>query len=183
MIMPRRNDPLLLPVSPIFVWTSLTVALLLNIVPLGRVPAMPDLLALVLVFWNVHQSRRVGVGLAFLFGLMMDVHSGAVLGQHAPRVRPQALHEDRVAPGPGHDLTPQQLLGHSRKLAHSTVPPKRSATETTNLDGWDLVAYRPGPTRSATSTDNRPFIRLPDRKRWAGWAVAPAAGHALSRTS
>ena len=40
-------------------------------------------MALVLVFWNVHQSRRVGVGLAFLFGLMMDVHDGAVLGQHA----------------------------------------------------------------------------------------------------
>ena len=44
---------------------------------------MPDFLALVLVFWNVHQSRRIGVGVAFLFGLLMDVHSGAVLGQHA----------------------------------------------------------------------------------------------------
>ena len=83
MIMPRRNDPLLLPVSPLFVWTTLAVAFLLNIVPLGRVPAMPDFLALVLVFWNVHQSRRIGVGVAFFFGLLMDVHSGAVLGQHA----------------------------------------------------------------------------------------------------
>jgi len=44
---------------------------------------MPDFLALVLVFWNVHQSRRIGVGVAFIFGLLMDVHSGAVLGQHA----------------------------------------------------------------------------------------------------
>jgi rod shape-determining protein MreD len=35
------------------------------------------------VFWNVHQPRRVGVGWAFAFGLMMDVHEGAVLGQHA----------------------------------------------------------------------------------------------------
>jgi len=52
-------------------------------VPVGRVPAMPDFLALVLVFWNVHQSRRIGVGVAFIFGLLMDVHSGAVLGQHA----------------------------------------------------------------------------------------------------
>ena len=50
---------------------------------LGRQPAMPDLLALALVFWNVHQSRRVGVGLAFAFGLVIDVHDGAVLGQHA----------------------------------------------------------------------------------------------------
>ena len=37
----------------------------------------PTSLALVLVFWNVHQPRRVGVGVAFVFGLLMDVHSGA----------------------------------------------------------------------------------------------------------
>ncbi len=83
MIMPRASGQLLMPVNPLFVWTSLIVAFVLNIVPLGRVPAMPDFLALVLVFWNVHQSRRVGVGVAFAFGLLMDVHSGAVLGQHA----------------------------------------------------------------------------------------------------
>jgi rod shape-determining protein MreD len=47
------------------------------------VPGLPDWLALVLVFWNVHQPRRVGVGVAFLFGLAMDVHEGALLGQHA----------------------------------------------------------------------------------------------------
>jgi rod shape-determining protein MreD len=82
MIMPR-GDQLLLPANPFFVWVSLLVALAINLVPFGRVPAMPDVLALVLVFWNVHQPRRVGVGLAFLFGLMMDVHDGAVLGQHA----------------------------------------------------------------------------------------------------
>ena len=83
MIMPRSADQLLLPVNPLFVALTLLFALLLNIVPLGRMPAMPDFLALVLVFWNVHQSRRVGVGLAFFFGLLMDVHDGAVLGQHA----------------------------------------------------------------------------------------------------
>jgi rod shape-determining protein MreD len=35
------------------------------------------------VFWNVHQPRRVGLGAAFVFGLLMDVHDSAVLGQHA----------------------------------------------------------------------------------------------------
>lgn len=82
MIMPR-GDTLLLPANPLFVWLTLIFALLLNLVPLGRVPAMPDFLAVVLVFWNVHQTRRVGIGAAFLFGLAMDVHDGAVLGQHA----------------------------------------------------------------------------------------------------
>lgn len=83
MIMPRSADQLLLPVNPFFIAFSLLVALALNMLPLGRHPALPDLLALVLVFWNVHQPRRVGVGVAFLFGLLMDVHDGARLGQHA----------------------------------------------------------------------------------------------------
>ena len=83
MIMPRASGQLLLPVNPLFVATTLLVALAINLIPLGRTPLMPDFVALVLVFWNVHQSRRVGVGLAFFFGLLMDVHDGAVLGQHA----------------------------------------------------------------------------------------------------
>ena len=83
MIMPRSSDQLLLPVNPLFVAFTLAFALIFNLAPFGRVPAVPDLLALVLVFWNVHQSRRVGVGLAFMFGVVMDVHDGAVLGQHA----------------------------------------------------------------------------------------------------
>ena len=82
-MMPRPSDQLLLPVNPWFMWTTLIVALLLNLIPLGRQPAMPDMMALALVFWNVHQPRRVGVGVAFAFGLVMDVHQGAVLGQHA----------------------------------------------------------------------------------------------------
>jgi rod shape-determining protein MreD len=81
--MPRASNQLLLPASPLFVWGTLVAALLFELVPFGRVPALPDLLALVLVFWNVHQTRRVGVGSAFVLGLLIDVHSGAVLGQHA----------------------------------------------------------------------------------------------------
>lgn len=82
-MMPRRSDQLLLPVNPVFVWFSLLMALGLNLLPLGHTTAMPDLLALTLVFWNVHQPRKVGVGIAFTFGLLMDVHDGALLGQHA----------------------------------------------------------------------------------------------------
>lgn len=83
MIMPRSSDQLLLPVNPLFLWFTLLTALALNLVPLGRNPAAPDVLALALVFWNVHQVRRVSVGVAFMFGLVMDVHDGAILGQHA----------------------------------------------------------------------------------------------------
>jgi rod shape-determining protein MreD len=83
MIMPRGADQLLLPVNPVFMWGSLLLALVLNLVPFGRMAAMPDFVALALVFWSVHQPRRVGIGAAFVFGLLMDVHQGALLGQHA----------------------------------------------------------------------------------------------------
>jgi rod shape-determining protein MreD len=83
MIMPRGADQLLLPVNPLFIAASLLFALGFNLIPLGRQAAMPDLLALVLVFWNVHQPLRVGVGIAFVLGLLMDVHQGALFGQHA----------------------------------------------------------------------------------------------------
>ena len=82
MIM-RSGQQLLLPANPLFIWASLIAALLLNMLPLGRLPWMPDFLAVVLVFWNVHQPLRVGIGLAFMFGLGMDVHQSALLGQHA----------------------------------------------------------------------------------------------------
>jgi len=81
-MMPRGNE-LLMPVNPVFIWVSLLLALMLNLLPWGRWPGLPDFLAVAVVFWNVHQPRRVGVGAAFVFGLIMDVHQGALLGQHA----------------------------------------------------------------------------------------------------
>ncbi len=82
MIM-RQGQQLLLPANPLFIWGTLLLALLVNMVPLGRAPWMPDVVALVLVFWSVHQPQRVGIGAAFVFGLAMDVHQTALLGQHA----------------------------------------------------------------------------------------------------
>jgi rod shape-determining protein MreD len=85
MIM-RRGKPLLLPVSPLFIWISLVAALtanvLINTLWLGRSIWVPDILALTLVFWCVHQPSRIGVGIAFMFGLMMDVHQTTLFGQH-----------------------------------------------------------------------------------------------------
>ncbi len=82
MIM-RPGQQLLLPANPVFIWGSLLVALVVNMLPLGRTPWMPDILALVLVFWSVHQPLRVGIGAAFMFGLAVDVHQASLLGQHA----------------------------------------------------------------------------------------------------
>ena len=82
MIM-RPGQQLLLPANPLFIWSSLIVAMVANMLPLGRAAWTPDLLALVLVFWSVHQPLRVGIGAAFFFGIAMDVHQAALLGQHA----------------------------------------------------------------------------------------------------
>jgi len=83
MTMPRGSGQLLLPANPYFVWGSIAFALLANLLPVGRAWWMPDMLALVVVFWNVHQPRRVRVVAAFACGVLMDVHQGALLGQHA----------------------------------------------------------------------------------------------------
>lgn len=83
MIMPPAAEKLLLPARPLFIALSLALAFCTQLLPLGRLPGAPDLLAVVIVFWNVHQPRRVGVGVAFALGLLMDVNDGAVLGQHA----------------------------------------------------------------------------------------------------
>lgn len=82
MIM-RPGQQLLLPANPLFIWSSLLLAMVVNMLPLGRTPWMPDLLAIVLVFWSVHQPLRVGIGAAFAFGIAMDVHQASLLGQHA----------------------------------------------------------------------------------------------------
>lgn len=79
----RPGQQLLLPAKPIFIWGSLLLALVANMLPLGRTPWLPDIVAVVLVFWSVHQPQRVGIGVAFFFGLLMDVHQAALLGQHA----------------------------------------------------------------------------------------------------
>ena len=82
MIM-RPGQPLLLPANPLFIWFTLIVAMMASMVPVGRVPWMPDFLAVVVVFWSVHQPLRIGVIAAFLFGLAVDVHQASLLGQHA----------------------------------------------------------------------------------------------------
>ena len=82
MIM-RPGQPLLLPANPLFIWFSLLVALMFTMLPIGRQPWMPDLLAVTLVFWSVHQPLRIGVIAAFMFGLALDVHQASLLGQHA----------------------------------------------------------------------------------------------------
>ncbi len=83
MIMPAGRL-LLLPANPRFIALTLLVGLLLNmLLGLTGWRWIPDVLAIVVVFWNVYQPRRVGLMLPFVLGLALDVHESALLGQNA----------------------------------------------------------------------------------------------------
>jgi rod shape-determining protein MreD len=79
----NRPHYILLPANPLFIVGSLMCAFLLNLLPWGQWIGVPDFVALVLVFWSIHQPRKVGIGVAFCMGLLMDVHDATLLGQNA----------------------------------------------------------------------------------------------------
>ena len=78
-----RGEVLLLAARPWFIWTTLLAAFVLELMPVGRHAWFPDLMAVTLVFWTVHQPRRVGLGAGFVFGLLIDSQHAALLGEHA----------------------------------------------------------------------------------------------------
>ena len=45
--------------------------------------ARPEWVAMVLIYWCMALPQRVGVGIAWVLGLMLDVTRGAILGQYA----------------------------------------------------------------------------------------------------
>lgn len=76
---------LLKPASFGFILLTLAGALLLNLLPWHGVALSfrPDFVALALLFWAIHEPRKLGLGLPWVVGLLMDIGDGAILGQHA----------------------------------------------------------------------------------------------------
>ncbi len=64
---------------------SLALALMLHMVPLPgwAAAARPEWLLLVVVYWCLALPERVGVGVAWFAGLLLDVVQSSLLGQHA----------------------------------------------------------------------------------------------------
>ncbi len=64
---------------------SLVFALLLTLLPMPAAAQVyrPEWVALVVIYWCLAVPERVGVGVAWVMGIMLDVISGALLGQHA----------------------------------------------------------------------------------------------------
>ena len=82
---PASPDEILRPVRPWFILSTLFFGLLGNLLPLSGVgeTLRPDFLALVLLYWCIQEPRYVGVSLAWVLGLLMDVGDATLFGQHA----------------------------------------------------------------------------------------------------
>lgn len=67
---------------------SVFVALLLGLLPLPNVllPLRPYWLALVLAYWLIEAPDSVGLGVAFIVGLLADLLFGSLLGEQALRL-------------------------------------------------------------------------------------------------
>lgn len=64
---------------------TLCVAMLLMILPMPEWarPFRPQWVTLVLLYWAIALPHRIGVGSGFIVGIVLDVLTGTLLGQHA----------------------------------------------------------------------------------------------------
>ncbi|MDJ0880236.1 MAG: rod shape-determining protein MreD [Gammaproteobacteria bacterium] len=64
---------------------SLVLGLVLMMIPLPEWTEIyrPDWIALVLIYWSMAMPQRVGLWVAFISGLFVDVTLGTLLGQHS----------------------------------------------------------------------------------------------------
>ena len=65
--------------------TTLCIAMLLTILPMPEWarPFRPQWVTLVMLYWAIALPHRVGVGSGFVAGIILDVLTGTLLGQHA----------------------------------------------------------------------------------------------------
>lgn len=81
----QNRQELLKPASMRFVAFSLFAALMFNLLPWSGTGLLlrPDLLALTLLFWSIREPLRMGIGIAWLLGLAIDIADGVLFGQNA----------------------------------------------------------------------------------------------------
>lgn len=70
---------------PLPVLASLVAAMMLEIIPMPAWadPMRPEWLALTVFYWAMHLPQRIGVGTAWICGLILDTLKGTLLGQYA----------------------------------------------------------------------------------------------------
>lgn len=71
--------------SQLLLWVSLVLAFALTLMPLPAPlePVRPYWVALVVIYWNLEAGSMRHLGQAFVLGLVLDITTGTLLGQHA----------------------------------------------------------------------------------------------------
>lgn len=79
---------------------SYLLSLIFVVLPLpgGLEPVRPFLLAMVLCYWLLETPQHVGLGSAFLLGLLVDISSAAMIGETALRLVVLAFLVQRFRP-------------------------------------------------------------------------------------
>jgi len=80
-----RGDRLLAPASWRELGFSLGVAVIMTLLPWSQDWRwlVPDVALMMLIYWHIHAPQSVGIGMAFVLGLLSDLAAGVLIGQHA----------------------------------------------------------------------------------------------------
>lgn len=102
---------------------SVFAALVLGLLPLPSAvqPLRPLWLALVLIWWVLEAPARVGLGTAFVLGLLADIAFGTLFGEHALRLLMIAFLVQRFRPRLRAMMIGQQALAVFALLLNDRV--------------------------------------------------------------
>ena len=72
-------------ISLLVIWLTLLIGLCVQIIPWSPEYNIfkPHLLMLIMAYWLIALPHRIGMGVAFLLGIVLDLFSGSLLGVHA----------------------------------------------------------------------------------------------------
>lgn len=72
-------------ISILVIWLTLLIGLCVQIIRWSPEYNMfkPHLLMLIMAYWLIALPHRIGMGMAFLLGIILDLFSGSLLGIHA----------------------------------------------------------------------------------------------------
>jgi rod shape-determining protein MreD len=80
-----RPQELLKPIKRSFIYTTFLIGMLIELVPLpvGSTRWIPDFVGMLILYWVINQPSRVNIGTAFVLGVIADVATADLFGQHA----------------------------------------------------------------------------------------------------
>ena len=74
----------MLSIKNLYIYLSFLIALFIDLLPFLPLikEIKPSFILLTLIYWNLALPNRVGLGLTFSIGILVDIIEGALLGSH-----------------------------------------------------------------------------------------------------